>query len=77
MYIVTEILPNGKFKAIEKLQREELVLMGNESQIDNYAETFDITPQIDTSNPIYKFYEKDLAKYLKGKYKAELVTDEK
>lgn len=27
-------------------------------------------------DPIYKFYEKDVAKYLKGKYGAKLVTDE-
>lgn len=31
----------------------------------------------DVDHPIYKFYEKDLAKYLKTNYKAELITDEK
>lgn len=41
----------------------------------NYAETFDISGKVDTNNPIYKFYEKDLGKYLKSKYGAELVTD--
>lgn len=31
--------------------------------------------KVDTNNPIYKFYEKDLGKYLKSKYDAKLVTD--
>jgi hypothetical protein len=38
-------------------------------------ETFDISGKVDQSNPIYKFYEKEVGKYLKNNYKAELVTD--
>lgn len=41
-----------------------------------YAEEFDISGKIDTNNPIYKFYEKDVARYLKNNYKAQLVTDD-
>jgi len=39
------------------------------------TETFDISGKVDTENPIYKFYEKEVGKYLKNKYGAELVTD--
>lgn len=37
-------------------------------------ETFDISGKVDTNNPIYKFYEKDLAKYL-NKFGAKRITD--
>lgn len=40
----------------------------------HYAESFDISGKVDTSNPIYKFYEKEVGKYLK-KFDAKLVTD--
>ena len=39
------------------------------------AETFDISGKVDTNNPIYKFYEKEVGRYLKNKYGAELITD--
>lgn len=41
----------------------------------SYAEQFDISGKIDKSNPIYRFYEKDLGRYLKNNYDAKLVTD--
>ncbi len=41
----------------------------------SYAETFDVSGKTDTNNPIYRFYEKDLAKYLTSKHNAKLVTD--
>lgn len=44
--------------------------------IDRYAEQFDISGKIDTNNPIYRFYEKDLGRYLKNNYGAKLVTDD-
>lgn len=47
------------------------------AQMESSAESFDISGKVDTNNPIYRFYEKDLAKYLKSKYNAELVTDSK
>ena len=40
-----------------------------------YIETFDIT-QTDADNPIYKFYEKDVQKYL-SKYGVTRITDDK
>jgi len=41
----------------------------------NLTESFDISEKVDTSNPIYRFYEKDLQKYLK-KFNGKQVTDE-
>lgn len=43
----------------------------NNNRLD---EQFDLKPNID--NPIYKFYESTLWKYLKNKYDAEKITDE-
>lgn len=43
----------------------------------NSSETFDISGNVDTNNPIYRFYEKDMGKYLTSKYKAKIVTDSK
>lgn len=43
--------------------------------IDRFAESYDIKPNYDTSNPIYKFYDKTLWDYLKKNYNAQLVTD--
>lgn len=42
---------------------------------DRASETFDISGTVDKENPIYKFYEKEMGKYLKNKYGAERVTD--
>lgn len=42
----------------------------------NLAETFDISGKVDTSNPIYKFYEKDVQKYLQ-KFGGKKVVDDK
>ena len=39
------------------------------------VETFDISGKVDTNNPIYKFYEKEVGKYLKNKYGATLIKD--
>jgi hypothetical protein len=44
--------------------------------IERLEEQFDISGKVDTSNPIYRFYEKDMGKYLRSKYNAKLITDE-
>lgn len=41
----------------------------------NMSEQFDISGKVDQNNPIYKFYEKEVGKYLKNKFDAKLVTD--
>lgn len=40
-------------------------------------ENFSIEIKIDTNNPIYKFYEKEVGKYLKNNYAGKLITDDK
>ena len=39
------------------------------------SEQFDISGKVDTKNPIYRFYEKNIQKYLKKNYKAQTITD--
>ncbi len=87
-WIITDVLGDGKFKAIQKEKitpngarllsegAEQFDLPGTDSlNISNYAESFDISGKVDTDNPIYKFYEKEVGKYLKNKYNAQLITD--
>lgn len=105
-YIITDVLWDGKFKAVparqlefenvqeiydiawkkwyidkqnwdwnmEKVFKDKDIL--SEMKKSYLSEEFDISGKIDTSNPIYKFYEKDMKKYLENKYKAKQVTDE-
>jgi hypothetical protein len=44
-------------------------------ELNANKESFDISGKVDTNNPIYKFYEKDLGRYLKNTYDAKIVTD--
>lgn len=79
-WIITDVLGDGKFKAVPKSRYElKTSEFMNEKELaemkDAYSETFDISGKVDTNNPIYKFYEKEVGKYLKNKYGAELVTD--
>lgn len=74
-WIITDVLWDGKFKAVEK---RFIDLKDKEnSGFDGYKETFDISWKADQNNPIYKFYEKEVGRYLKNKYDAKLVTDDK
>lgn len=105
-WIITDVLGDGKFKAVPKdTHRFEIEVMNEESLYrraqslglisyeqeldvqkaikdpvirkaweDKYAETFDISGKVDQENPIYKFYEKTVQKYL-NKFGGKLVTD--
>lgn len=72
-WIITEVLGDGKFKAVTVGKATEYgaydEITGKfdmpERVPENLKETFDISGKIDTSNPIYKFYENDVQKYLK------------
>ncbi|MFA7287035.1 MAG: hypothetical protein WC052_05230 [Patescibacteria group bacterium] len=108
-WIITEVLGDGKFKAIPKTLIESYLEKGEsilhyldlsayenrlteknpdhadfvQSMLDNRksflarsSETFDISGKVDTNNPIYKFYESEVGKYLKKRYSAERVTDD-
>lgn len=85
-WIITDILGDGKFKALPKETYDKVwkEYKANPSKYEhptrqnNYIqeqETFDISGKVDTSNPIYKFYEKDLGRYLVNKYGAKTVVD--
>lgn len=81
----------GKFKAVpkdkwdavqevkngtKKLDPEgHLAKNGPKAFLENNTEAFDISGKVDTNNPIYRFYEKDLGRYLKNNYDAKPVTD--
>jgi len=75
-WIITEVLEDGKFRAVPVKEVEGLrgfnametnkeIVEFIKENADLYIETFDISGKIDTSNPIYKFYENDVQKFLK------------
>lgn len=77
-WVVTDIQGDGKFGAIKKIEVEKYGSV--EEALRNAgdrAENFSLKIEVDTSSPIYKFYEKDLGKYLKNNYGAKPVTDDK
>lgn len=75
-WIITDVLGDGKFKAVSKRNlealaddmdstwQEELQNVIDDPEI-GVTETFDISGKMDTNNPIYRFYEKDVQRYLK------------
>ena len=75
-WIITEVLDDGKFKAVPKRFYDNPNLLNRNQSPEEYAEQFDISGKVDTNNPIYKFYEKDVQKYLNKNYKAKRVTDD-
>lgn len=97
-WVITDVLGEGKFKAISKEwsynsrmsdhdveiannfleDKGSLADMSEEGRriFDTATETFDISGKVDTNNPIYKFYEKEVGRYLKNKYDAKPITDE-
>lgn len=79
-WVVTDVMGDGKFKAVPKNIYERAntsAFDGKRMVQDSMKESFDISGKVDTNNPIYKFYEKEVGKYLKNKYDAKLVTDDK
>lgn len=88
-WIITDVLGDGKFKAVQKAHLSsdlayftemgadttELKKLSNgEYYHPSDTETFDISGKVDQNNPIYKFYESTIAKYLK-KFGAKTITD--
>ena len=85
-WIITDVLGDGKFKAAPaeiknyRVGKEiDDVSFANQKLIDEQiarlTETFDISGKVDTNNPIYRFYEKDMGRYLKNNFDAQTVTD--
>jgi len=93
-WIITDVLGDGKFKAVPKDRLDDLMENAgiasdtieptdaisyaerHITDFDRNMESFDISGKVDTNNPIYKFYEKDVQKYLKNNYDAVPVTDD-
>ena len=71
-------LDDGRQPTLEEL--DSVVGVRNDKEImtrlNEISESFDISGKVDTNNPIYRFYEKNIAKYLNNKYDAKVVTDE-
>lgn len=84
-WIITDVLGDGKFRAVPKriwdsYKDPSIQNLGgevDEKYLEDSKESFDISGKVDTENPIYKFYEKDLGRYLSKEYGAKLVTDDK
>lgn len=84
-WIITDVLGDGKFKAVPKDKIIEYqgtryhwrnLPEKAKNLLDRASEEFDISGKVDTSNPIYKFYEKEMQKYL-NKFGGKKVVDEK
>lgn len=101
-WIITDVLGDGKFKAmpkdLESLESKGFfddrnfnagvsvgkIKIGNKTYYYNkettnperLKETFDISGKVDTENPIYRFYEKEMQKYL-NKFGGKRVVDDK
>lgn len=87
-YYISEDLGNGRFRAIEESifddvmegapnkDMEAFVDDAAENNVEHLFETFDVSGNMDKNSPIYKFYEKDLQKYLKKNYDAQRIIDD-
>lgn len=64
---------DGEWDMAKVLKDKNILRLMDESYL---AESFDISGEVDTNNPIYRFYEKDLGRYLKNNYGAEQVYDD-
>ena len=84
VWIVTEVLKDGQFKAVTEEKYNEIKnpdkyrgqtatpaeAIANYSELQNTNEL-----DVDITDPIYKFYEDTIGKYLKSKFGAKEITD--
>ncbi len=91
-WIITDVLGDGKFKAMPKsetyvnrdiqnavtgnLEKKQIPLTPEELRGHYRNEEFDISGKVDTNNPIYKFYNKEVRNYL-NKFGGKEVKDDK
>lgn len=67
------LLDDGRVPTLEELEPHlDKDIMGALSKM---AEQLSAQDVVDKNNPIYKFYEKEVGRYLKNNYDAKLVTD--
>ena len=80
-------VPKGKLEnmiedsgiAFDTIETNDAISYANQHTPETmglYEETFDISGKVDTNNPIYKFYEKEVQKYL-NKFGGKRVVDDK
>jgi len=87
-WVITDVLGDGKFKAVpkDKWDYYETAKTGGpgvlkrptqeiSESLSRDSESFDISGKVDKESPIFKFYEKEVGKYLRNKYKATPFTD--
>lgn len=85
-WVILEDLGDGRFKAVQKffideihdVSQDDVVKNYNDfSELDGMTEDFDVSGRPDVNNPIYKYYESELYKYLR-KIRPDLqrITDE-
>ena len=93
-WIITDVLGDGKFKAVPKDRLDDLMENAgiasdtieptdaisyaerHITDFDRNMESFDISGKVDTNNPIYKFYNKEVRNYL-NKFMGKEVVDDK
>jgi len=68
-------LDDGRMPTLEELSN--VGALDNEAMryLNKYSEQLSAKDTVDTNNPIYKFYEKEVGRYLTNKYGATQVTD--
>lgn len=83
-WIITDVLGDGKFKAVPKEVFDDAgitkITKGDIEYIAEMSshriETFDISGKVDQNNPIYKFYDKEVRKFL-NKFGGKEIVDDK
>jgi hypothetical protein len=83
-WIITDVLGEGKFEAVPKAYVADDNGIIKQHLLDRVkagdarmVEEFDISGKVDQNNPIYKFYEKEVSKYLVNKFGAKRIKDER
>lgn len=82
-WIITDVIGDGKFKAVPKSnitsqtlkKLQETGKLEGTGYTEGAIEQFDISGKVDTNNPIFKFYEKEVSKYL-NKFGGKRVIDD-
>lgn len=64
----------GEFET--KKGAQKFIEEQNLRDLEEYSEQYDISGNLNTENPIYRFYEKEVGRYLTRKYGAKRVTDD-
>lgn len=74
VWVITDIGKNGEYKMVTKDRWDDLSKgFADNVALTSYKESFNVNSGSD--DPIYKFYENTLSKYLKNNYHATTVTD--